>query len=65
MTSQNIKIPLCFLCASGGEHKMLRCQACCIPAHPYCIDQVDGYNIPGYQAYSIPAHPYCIDQVDG
>ena len=40
MMSEAIGCDLCFLCGSGGKGEMLRCQSCCIPVHPYCIEQV-------------------------
>ncbi len=45
VTSGDGALPeLCFLCGSAGqEAELLRCVACCEPAHPFCLSQVFMY----------------------
>jgi hypothetical protein len=41
VTSSGAVPELCFLCGSAGQEvTMLRCLACCEPAHPFCLSQV-------------------------
>ncbi|XP_053307542.1 histone-lysine N-methyltransferase 2B [Spea bombifrons] len=39
LTSFPVKPSLvCLLCASRGRHKLLHCQVCCEPFHPFCLE---------------------------